>query len=166
MESSNKAEATLNLISLITLSIVIFGILVLGMLVAPTIFKEVVPRALASEVMTHIFGKYYSLGFIAISISLICEIIRFSMLKKIVIKSKLELLRFFSILVVFLMTTYSSKYIYPKIDSMRIENTTPTLWTDPNFVTLHKTSESLAKITFVVGLLGISLIFLKKRVNQ
>lgn len=162
MESSNKAEATLNLISLITLSIVTFGILVLGMLVAPTIFKEVVPRSLASEVMTHIFGKYYSLGFIAISISLICEIIRFSMLKKIVMKSKLELLRFFSILVVFLFTTYSAKHIYPTIDSMRIENNTPTLWNNPDFVVLHKTSESLAKITFIFGLLGISLIVFKK----
>ncbi|MFN8671603.1 MAG: DUF4149 domain-containing protein [Candidatus Sericytochromatia bacterium] len=152
----------LNIFSLIPISIVVFGILILGAIVAPTIFREITPRALASETMTNIFGRYFSVSIILVSVSILIEFIRLFITKNM---SKLSITRFLLAGFIFLSTYYTANFIYPQIDKMRIENTTPTLWNNTEFVKLHKLSESLGKLSFGFGVFYFLIIIAKKDTN-
>lgn len=161
----SKLESLLDITSLLTLSIVVFGILILGAIVAPTVFSEISPRPVASELMTNIFGKYYKLSFFLVIVTVISELLRLLLFKEKIIKLKTTIFRLIAIFFVFLSTVYTSEFIYPSIDKMRIENKTPTLWNNNDFVYLHKLSEFLGKSTFSIGILAIYIIFLTPKAS-
>lgn len=162
--NKEKINSALSILSFIPLSIAVFGILTLGAFVAPVIFGNLSPRPLAAEIMTNIFQRFYPFAFVCTLISLGMELIRIPFLGKAFLKSKLLLVQFFCVVIVAFMMGYSSIYILPEIDEMRIENKGPALWENNEFAALHKTSESLAKGIFFLGLipLGIMIVFKPK----
>lgn len=161
----NKINSTINIFSFLSLSIVVFGVFSLGFFVAPITFHELNPRALAAEIMSHIFLRFYSFAFICVSISLVAEIIRFLVLKE-EVKNKLWYLQAISVIVVVILTAYNNFDIAPKINNMRLENKNPTLWTNSEFVNLHKLSEDTAKIIFTIGLIPLSLMVIKRKTKN
>jgi len=161
----SRIESLLDITSLLTLSIVVFGILILGVIVAPTVFSEISPRPVASELMTNIFGKYYKISFFLVVVTVISELLRLLLFKEKIIKLKTTIFRLIAISFVFLSTVYTSEFIYPSIDKMRIENKTPTLWNNNDFVYLHKLSEFLGKSTFTIGIFAIYIIFLTPKAS-
>lgn len=161
-DDNNKLSYLLNVITFISVSLVIFGIFSLGFFAAPVIFSSLNPRSLASETMTAIFMKYYPFAFICSGIALMSESLKFFISKK-SNKSKLSILSLVCVSLVFLMSAYTSQKIAPEINKMRIEQKGPTLWTNMEFVKRHKQSESLGKATFMVGLIPLILMILRRK---
>lgn len=163
---SNKKENIflffLDTLTFISLSIVIFGIFSLGFFAAPIIFSHLTPRAVASEVMTAIFFKYYPFAFICSFIAVMSESIRVFLSRNFQ-NHKLAFLKFACILSVFIMTGYTNNKILPEINNMRIEQNSPTLWTNPVFVNLHNQSEKFGKASFTIGLIPLIIMIFNKR---
>lgn len=163
LPSKERFINLLDLLSLISLSLVVFGIFCLGFFVAPVIFKNLTPRPLASEIMTDIFLRYYPFAFVCSLIALLNDSVRFFVSYKITQNKKLQILRLTCVLAICLMTSYSAKKILPEINQMRIESKGPTLWTNPYFVSLHKQSEMLGKSTFAIGLIPIMIMVISRK---
>ena len=155
----------LDVVSFIALSLVIFGIFSLGFFVAPVIFKNLTPRPLASEIMTDIFLRYYPFAFVCSLIALLNDSMRFFLSFKISKNKKTLIIRLACIFAVCVMIGYSDKKLLPEINQMRLEQKGPTLWTNNHFTELHKQSEKLGKLSFIVGLIPLILIItLRKKV--
>lgn len=138
-------------------SIVIFGIFSLGFFVAPIVFSKIQPRFIASEVMTEIFIKYFSVSFYLLLFVLVLELIRFSILKN-NIKIKIYFISILLLIATFNMVSYSNFVITPKINELRINNNKETLWSNSEFVSLHRLSEKLGKTFFLTGILYVILL--------
>lgn len=157
-----KLISLLNIITFICISFVIFGIFSLGFFVAPIIFSHLTPRAVASETMTLIFMKYYPFAFVCSIIALLSETLNFFLNKKNT-KSKLNIISLVSVILIFFISGYTSQKIAPEINQMRLEQKGPTLWTNPEFVKLHKESESLSKGMFMIGLIPLIIMIIKRK---
>jgi len=146
-------------------SIVIFGIFSLGLFVAPIVFSKIQPRYLASEVMTEIFFRYFTISFYLLIITLIIEVFRFIILKK-YIRLKIYIFSILFLIATFNMLSYSYLVIAPKINELRINNTKESLWGNSEFVSLHLLSEKLGKIFFSTGIIYMILsIFSLKKID-
>jgi len=146
-------------------SIVIFGIFSLGLFVAPIVFSKIQPRYLASEVMTEIFFRYFTISFYLLIITLIIEVFRFIILKK-YIRLKIYIFSILFLITTFNMLSYSYLVIAPKINEIRINNTKESLWGNSEFVSLHLLSEKLGKIFFSTGIIYMILsIFSLKKID-
>ena len=145
----NKFNSIANVFSFIPLSITVFGIFAIGFFVAPVVFHNVTPRPLAAETMTLVFSKFYPFAFICTLIALFTEIVRVLVTKKEFFQSK-----------------YMMAQSLLRINEMRIENTTPTLWNNEEFVTLHKRSEAIAKSMFGIGLIPLAMMVLASKKNS
>lgn len=161
--NKTKFNSIANVISFIPLSITVFGIFAIGFFVAPVVFHNVTPRPLAAETMTLVFNKFYPFAFVCTLITLFTELVKIVVIKKEFFESKLMVAQSLLVLVVVIMTGYSSLHILPRIDEMRLSNNTPTLWNNEEFVTLHKRSESLAKGMFGVGLIPLAIMVLASK---
>lgn len=158
----SKISSFFDVITFISLSIVIFGIFSLGFFVAPIIFSHLTPRPVASETMTLIFMKYYPFAFTCSFLSLFSESMSTFLSRK-AINYKLSIVKFICIVAVFIMTAYTTNIIAPEINDMRINQKGPTLWTNPSFVSLHQQSEKLGKTSFIVGLIPLVIMIIRKR---
>ncbi|MBC7473094.1 MAG: DUF4149 domain-containing protein [Candidatus Sericytochromatia bacterium] len=152
--NNNKINSAINIFSFIPMSIVTFGVLSLGLFVAPTVFREITPRPMASNLMADIFTKFFLVAFICALITLFSEMIRFILLKKDIL-NKIWYAQIGSVILVTFLIGYSNFQIAPKINQMRIEQKGPTLWTNTDFVSLHKQSEAFAKAAFLFGLIPL-----------
>lgn len=162
----NKFNSIANVFSFIPLSITVFGIFAIGFFVAPVVFHNVTPRPLAAETMTLVFSRFYPFAFICTLIALFTEIIRVLVIRKEFFQSKYMMAQSLLVVAVVVMTGYSSLHILPRINEMRIENTTPTLWNNEEFVTLHKRSEAIAKSMFGIGLIPLAMMVLASKKNS
>jgi hypothetical protein len=158
-----KFFTAMNILSFISLSFVVFGILTIGFIVAPVVFKNHIPREVASDIMSNVFLRYYPLAFTLVLVSVGVELIRLFLKTKEVIKSKLLILQFLLIMIVASLTAYSNFVLLPRINEMRLTEKGPTLWTNEEFTILHKRSEEHAKLIFMLGL--IPLCFMVGRKN-
>lgn len=159
----NYIFSLLDIITFISLSFVVFGILTLGFLVAPVVFNTLNPRALASEIMSDIFLRYYPYAFTSILITVGSELLRFLLKSKELLKSKVWFLQFIIILTVTFLTGYSNYILLPQINDMRLNQKGPTLWTDKQFIVLHKRSEDFAMAIFLLGLIPLCFMVARKR---
>jgi len=162
----NKIFTTIDLISFITLSFVVFGILTLGFLVAPVLFKDLNPRPLASAIMSDIFNRYYPLAFYSIMITTAVELLRVILRYKKLLKEKVLIFNFLIIVAIAFLTSYSNFVLLPAINEMRLHQNSPTLWTDARFISIHKQSENYAKAIFMLGLIPLCFIIVRKKADE
>lgn len=158
-----RTKAFFNIVEVICLAMVVFGVFTLGFFVAPEVFRNIPERELASEVMTIIFLKYYPFAFSCMAIAITIELISLLSFGKELFRSKLWLTQFTFVLFVGVLTAYSNFSLTPQINEMRLENNSPSLWGDPDFVRLHQRSEKAAKAMFLFGLIPLGIISSGKR---
>ncbi len=159
--NKQRINTFISVISFICFSIVVFGILTLGFFVAPVIFKTVIPRDLASEIMTDIFLRYYPFAFTCTLITILAELLKI-LLNKELLKSRMWMLQISLIIAVTFLTGYSNFELLPKINEMRLTHKGPTLWTNMDFVLLHKQAEAFGKAMFMFGVIYFSLLLSNK----
>lgn len=165
--NKDRINSIINIFCSIPLSLVVFGVFSLGFFVAPVIFRELVPRALASEIMTDIFLRFFPFAFVCTILTLIAELIRFLVMKK-DIMNKVWYAQILALILVSGLTAYNNFNLAPKINQMRIEQKGPTLWNNSEFVSLHKQSESTSKTIFILGLIPLAIMVSnrKKTITQ